>query len=89
MCMDGSRACLGEGDGALDALGALNDGALADLLLLQQLLVDGMQQRLLRDLRIRALQRLRAGDGRLPSGTAPASARSVTGVSAKVATSLK
>ena len=50
---------LGEGDGALDALGALDDGALPDFLLLQQLLVDGVQQRLLRDLRVRTLQRLR------------------------------
>ncbi len=56
------RAHLGEGDGALDALGALDDGALPDLLLLQQLLVDGVQQRLLRDLCLGTLQRLRAGE---------------------------
>ena len=71
--------CLGERDGALDAFGALDDGALADLLLLQQLLIDGVQQRLLRNLRVRALQRLRAPQHSALSGTAAGGRRVVGG----------
>jgi hypothetical protein len=49
---------LGEGDGAGHALGALDGGALPDLVLLQGLLLDGVQQRRLRNAAVLAQQRL-------------------------------